>query len=73
MLKRFFLPSNFGEGDERVNKIKFTFKYEWDMINVCHVGSWIGGNETPHTFKGVFRHEIFFFFTTCIIRLRNNE
>lgn len=32
--------SHFVEGT-RVNKIKFTLKYERDMINVCHVGSWV--------------------------------
>lgn len=43
-----------------MNKIKFTLKYERDMINVCHVDSRIGGNEMLRTFKGVFRHEIFY-------------
>lgn len=46
--------------ETRVNKIKFTLKYERDMINVCHVDSRIGGNEMPRTFKGVFRHEVFY-------------
>lgn len=55
--KRFY-PSLVGEA--RVNKIKFTLNYEQDMINVCHVDSWIGGNEMPRTFKGVFRHGIFY-------------
>lgn len=54
---RRFYPSSVDE--TRVNKIKFTLKYERDMINVCHVESRIGGNEMPRTFKGVFRHEIF--------------
>lgn len=53
-----------------MNKIKFTLKYERDMINVCHVDSWIEGNEMPHTFKGVFNTK---FFTVYIILLRNSE
>ena len=45
-------------GSGRVNKIKFSPKNEWDMINVCHVGSRIEENETTHTFEVVFPYKL---------------